>query len=221
MRTRSLSPTEPEPSETKEKIIEGAIRVFSKYSVDMATMRMIAKEAGVTLSLLVYHFQNKETIYRHVLDRIYAIYSRRFQEVFARIESKEKLKRKEAIEILRELIRLKVIGLCRDLPGQDWKGRIILYEYVYPSIHYEVFYTDHVKHYYGLWVKVIKAVTGNDDEKTAYFQAVSVFGHIAGFRLQKEMLKRSVSVDVLSSDELETILKIVTDNTFFMLGVRR
>ncbi len=220
MRTRSLSPTEPEHSETKEKIIQGAMRVFSRYSVDMASMRMIAKEAKVTLSLLIYHFQNKETIYQTVLDRVYAIYARRFQEVFARIESTDKLKKKEAVEILRELIRITVTSLCHDLPALDWKGRIILYEYVYPSFHYEAFYSKHVKRYYGLWVKVIMAVTGNDDEKASYFQAVVIFGHVAGFRLQNEMLKRSISMNDMSPQDLETIVKMVTDNTLFMLGVR-
>ncbi len=221
MRTRSLSPVEPEPSETKERIIQGAIEVFSEYSVDMATMRMIAKEANVTLSLLVYHFQNKENIYQTVLDRVFELYEQRFRPVFEKVESKEKLPTDEAVEILVELIEITVEMLCRDSAVGHWKGKTILYECVYPSVHYEAYFQKHVNRFYRRWTKVVTAITGNDDQKTAYFQAVNIFGQIVGFRIQREMLKRSLEMDLFFAQDLKAIKKMVTDNAFFMLDVRR
>ncbi len=214
-------PAEPEPSESKERIIEGAIKVFSERSVEAASVQMIADEAGVTKSLLMYHFQSKENLYQIVLDRIYGMFIRRFDHIFEQLESTKKLQRPEAIEILREMIDIQVEGFCRDLPALKWKGRIFLYEYVYPSDHYGLFYEKRIKKQYEAWIKVIMAITGNQDRKTAYFQAVSIFGQTIGFRLQRELLRRSLNIDTLSQDDLETIKTMVIGSTFFLLGVKQ
>jgi len=47
---------------TKEKIIEAAMRVFSKYGFFRASLRLIAKEAGVSKSLIFWYFRSKDEL---------------------------------------------------------------------------------------------------------------------------------------------------------------
>ncbi len=56
------------PTDTKEKLIQTGIRLFSKYGFEATTMRMIAKEADVNIATISFHFENKKNFYRAVLE---------------------------------------------------------------------------------------------------------------------------------------------------------
>lgn len=49
-----------EPSVTRERLIEAALRVYARDGLSRATTRVIAEEAGVNEVTLFRHFQNKE-----------------------------------------------------------------------------------------------------------------------------------------------------------------
>ncbi|OYN95578.1 TetR/AcrR family transcriptional regulator [Enemella evansiae] len=55
-----------EASSRREAILAAAERVFAEVGYDAATMRTIAREAGVGLTLVVYHFETKLNLYREV-----------------------------------------------------------------------------------------------------------------------------------------------------------
>lgn len=48
--------------ESKKRIIDAAIKVFSQYGYNGATMRMIAKEAGISVGGVYLYFRNKEEL---------------------------------------------------------------------------------------------------------------------------------------------------------------
>ena len=53
----------------KEKIIQTAIKKFSKEGFSNTSMDEITKESGVSKGLLFYHFKNKEELYLQALSR--------------------------------------------------------------------------------------------------------------------------------------------------------
>lgn len=55
------------PSRTRQRLLEGATRVFSRKGYEAATTRMIAEEAGVNLASIPYYFGTKEALYAEVL----------------------------------------------------------------------------------------------------------------------------------------------------------
>lgn len=55
-----------EPSSKRSVILDAAEKVFAESGYDAATMRTIAREAGVGLTLVVYHFETKLNLYREV-----------------------------------------------------------------------------------------------------------------------------------------------------------
>ena len=65
-------------NETKQKILDSANKLFAKYSFDGTSIRDIAKEAGVNLSAVNYHFKNKNNLYCEIFDHN----CREFEETF-------------------------------------------------------------------------------------------------------------------------------------------
>src|SRR6056297_893600 len=56
-----------EKENTKQKIKDAAIELFSKKGYDGTGMRSIAKKAGIAVSVLYYYFPNKEVMYKNIV----------------------------------------------------------------------------------------------------------------------------------------------------------
>ncbi|OUR98558.1 hypothetical protein A9Q84_03860 [Halobacteriovorax marinus] len=55
-------------NETKQKILDSANTLFASFGYDGTSVRDIAKEAGVNLAAINYHFKNKENLYCEVFN---------------------------------------------------------------------------------------------------------------------------------------------------------
>lgn len=53
--------------ETREKLLQAAIQVFSESGYEGATVRTICRSAGVNIALVKYHFGDKQALYRAVI----------------------------------------------------------------------------------------------------------------------------------------------------------
>lgn len=60
------------PEEVKARILVAALNTFATHGFDGATIAMIAGDAGVKISLLLYHFQSKELLWRAVVEDVAA-----------------------------------------------------------------------------------------------------------------------------------------------------
>ena len=91
----------PKSEETRERILNAALKLFHKRGFEAATMREIAEEAGVATGAAYYYFSSKDAI---VLD----FYRRSCAQMQPQIESV--LKDTVGLEQrLRELIRVKLM----------------------------------------------------------------------------------------------------------------
>jgi AcrR family transcriptional regulator len=81
-------------------ILDAAERIFATHGYDGASMRLIAKEAGVAQALLHYHFKTKEQLYQAIFRRrstvINAYREARLQKLF---NQKKKPTLEELIEV--------------------------------------------------------------------------------------------------------------------------
>lgn len=59
----------PSPENTKEALIQAGTRLFATIGYDGTTVKDISEKAGVNVSLVSYHFQGKEGLYRAVLQQ--------------------------------------------------------------------------------------------------------------------------------------------------------
>jgi len=83
-RPRRKSPPERRPQQralaTRDKLVEAALQVFASRGFEGATTREIARQAGVALAALPYHFTTKEALWQAAADRIFG----RLGETFAK-----------------------------------------------------------------------------------------------------------------------------------------
>ena len=56
-------------SDTKERILDAAERLFGRHGIEQSSLRAITAEAGVNLAAVNYHFQSKEVLARAVFAR--------------------------------------------------------------------------------------------------------------------------------------------------------
>lgn len=60
-----------DPAETRERILEAATRAFAEAGYAGASVRTIARSAGVNIATLAYHFEDKKGLYGEVVARYY------------------------------------------------------------------------------------------------------------------------------------------------------
>jgi len=60
--------------DTREKILETATRLFSTQGYTNTSLSQVAKEAQVSKALIFWHFENKEKLFRTVLQRTFEPY---------------------------------------------------------------------------------------------------------------------------------------------------
>ena len=87
---------ETKKNEKYEKILEAAIKVFSRHGYYKATISQIAREAGVADGTIYLYFKNKDDILK-------SFFTYRTREVFAKFKDEVK-KGKNALDKLRRLI---------------------------------------------------------------------------------------------------------------------
>jgi AcrR family transcriptional regulator len=56
------------PHDTRAQLLEAAKRVFARHGFESATVKEVAEEAGVNVSLISYYFGGKEGLYRNCLE---------------------------------------------------------------------------------------------------------------------------------------------------------
>lgn len=68
MKRAKKKPAPTAPANSRELLIKAANKVFSDKGYEQASTRDIAKLAGVNISLISYHFQGKEGLYRSCVE---------------------------------------------------------------------------------------------------------------------------------------------------------
>jgi TetR/AcrR family transcriptional regulator len=77
---------QPESPDIRNKIIDGAEEVFARYGLRGASTAMIAAKARVSKPHIYYYFENKEELYRAVLARTLALWTRAIPEMDAALD---------------------------------------------------------------------------------------------------------------------------------------
>ncbi len=71
MNAKQASPKpskDPSPERSRDLLLQAAKKLFARKGYDATTVREIAHEAGLNLSLVSYYFEGKEGLYREIID---------------------------------------------------------------------------------------------------------------------------------------------------------
>ena len=86
-KTQGPSPKRNQKEATREKILEGAKKVFAEHPYSAASMRMIGSAAGVDHPLIRYYFPNKANLFEAVVQEISEAYSHANRTWFEGLET--------------------------------------------------------------------------------------------------------------------------------------
>ena len=203
---------------TEERIIQAAMCIFSRYPVNIATLRMIAEEAEMPHSLVTYYFKDKGNLYRIALDRVMTIHKESHEPFFPLLDEQAELTEKEAKKTIVKVIHGMVDRMYD--PNFEAYQRILHFEMAYPSRYYEYMYEKHIKKCFELAVYLFGRATGIEDKRKLYFYAVTSLGEIASFMQERELLKRSLGLTDFTAEDAATIKEHVTRNILATLGLR-
>jgi AcrR family transcriptional regulator len=99
-----------QPIEIKSRILKSALNAFATHGYEGASVRAIAEDAHVSISLLMYHFKSKHTLWRAALTDVME------HSVFRKLSSDPKFLQLTASEKLRMFIAQAVRMFC-DYPA--------------------------------------------------------------------------------------------------------
>jgi TetR/AcrR family transcriptional regulator len=89
--------------ETRERLVGAALQVFASHGYEGATTREIARQAGVPLAALPYHFTTKEALWRAAADRMFGRLAETFRERVAGLGGQDVRARQRLL--LREFVQ--------------------------------------------------------------------------------------------------------------------
>jgi AcrR family transcriptional regulator len=99
---RTVSRSDNAPNAAETKLLESALHHFADKGYEGASIREIIESAGVTRPVLYYYFENKEDLFRRLVEREFSEYVGRLREIVDSLEgARERLK-----AIMREAFRL-------------------------------------------------------------------------------------------------------------------
>ena len=220
MNSLAFLDVDPSMLKTEERIIVAAIKVFSDYPLQTATIRMIAQEAQINFSSITYHFKTKENLYREVLHRYL---NNVVQSVVDQEESSAPpLTPESALPELLSKVRQLTDAMCGS-PHATIFAKIILREHFSPSSCYEMLHKEFFSKLIT-WMTariecLIHVPEGADKEREATLLTFSILGQTLGFRLQRELLVRHLGFTGFSADEIAELKELLVRNISRQLGI--
>lgn len=216
MNSLAFLSVEPQMLKTEERIIRAAIQVFSLYPIDAVTLRMIAREADVTLSLITYHFKTKENLYQEVLGRVLGALTKDIQPYFELLDADVPLEPEQARRRLSELIDFVADRIYLNTQSV-LLAKFIIQEHFSPTPAYEFLYQEFFEKVLDLLTRIVQTITGGDDRRAASLQAFSILGQLFGFRLERELMVRFLGLKGFTEAETRELKAVVLRNTFAQL----
>jgi AcrR family transcriptional regulator len=111
MRNKGLEPEQEQEESTRHKLIKAARTLIARNGYPLTSTRMIANEAGVTLSAISFHFGSKENLCRAMLEEtagfIRQAYGPLKDEIDAFIASGVQ-DREQGLELIDRLVALQI-----------------------------------------------------------------------------------------------------------------
>jgi len=175
--------------ETRSKILEAALRVFSDHGFAAAGTREIANQAGVNQGLITYHFKSKDILWREAANKI-------FSE--ARTKVVEEVLRNADVD-KRTLQKNMVKAYVRFVAKRPELLRFMVEEGKQPSERVRWLVDNHLKPMYENF-----PIAPSDDENLKPHVFYAMVGAAALMFAVRPVCKRLTGIDPRNKDVIET-----------------
>ena len=164
---------------SRGRIIAAAKTHFAAHGYEGASTRKIAEEVGVAQSLLLYHFETKDDLWKSVMDLMFAEY-----EVV--LQSALDTENEDAADKLKAII-IAFVDYCRNDPDLH---RVMVTEGRSSTDRLAWLIENHVRRGYDLTISLIKqgqkdGTVRRGDPRLVYYSIIAIAGTI--YSLEPEM----------------------------------
>ncbi len=209
---------DPQMLKPEERILVAAVKVFADYPLEIATVRQIAKEAGVSFSSITYYFKTKENLYREVISRVVQHVIGGSPLKISPEQNRRKPRREVAIEELDGFINTFTAWIYGNSNAAVF-AKIMLREHFSPSAVYGMLYEGYFKRVLLRLTQLVMAIAPEMKEREATLQAFSLVGQLIVFRIEREMLVRQLGFTGFTPKEIEELKRTLRRNIYRQLEV--
>ena len=194
-------------------MIEAAGRLFSERPFDAVSTREIASAAGVNLSAISYHFQNKDGLYRAIFKKI--ILDLKPVRVGLAILLENQLTaarddRKAYADFISAFVSRVVDSVFS--PSTRWKMRLLKRETEMPTDCFQLLMEGHVDIIHDLLGILLAKISGESPtSEKIKLEANAILSLCLQYALNEELVKARMGWSSIGSSEIQKIKKITTE----------
>lgn len=218
--------TQPKPTiqarseETKQRLLDAAVKLFGTYGFDAVTTRRLTQEAKVNQVAIPYHFGGKEGLYIAVAEYIVDRIRRQVAPALVELVDAETARMDPvgAKRVLKEVLGRLAGLLVGTSEAQHW-ARFILREQMDPSPAFDVLYE-------GVFDTIVQSVLrlcaiatgGKESDPDLKLRVITIIGQIVVFRAARSAVLRTMDWSDVGAPEVQTINRIIGANVDAMLS---
>ena len=201
----------PKGDETRERILNAALKSFGRASFLAVTTRQIAEAAKVSLPTLQYYFGNKEGLYRACAEAIVERYRRHTSAVAA--EARKELSESCDSATARTYLKRVIGALARFLVGSreaDHWAQFVARELRDPGPAFEILYSRLWRPGVELTAGLIARIRGsNESDPAARLQALMLISSLLAFQSGRSVSLRAMNWSTVGPEELAMVLSAI------------
>ena len=207
--------------QSKQRIVEAALKMFGLYSFEGATVRMIAEEADANLGLLTYYFNNKQGLYEAAME--YLSYELRTSVTPSVIAARKRLETapEDQAALVDALNGILLAFAERIVAADDAKqiAHFISREQLEPTKNFKMLYEGAMEEINIVASQIIGKITGKSPQsQETLFRVHAILGQIVVFATSREVIVRAVGKTNYSASQLKKIKETVTQHTELILS---
>jgi AcrR family transcriptional regulator len=194
--------------ETKQRILDAALKAFGEDSFRAVTTRRISEAANVSLPTLQYYFGDKEGLYRACAEAIVAHY--RSRTAVAATRAADAMKSDIDAATARAHLKAVICALAEFLVGSREAERwtqFVARELRDPGPAFEILYESLWRPGVELTARLIARLLGRpDDDQAARIQALLLISSVLAFQPGRSISLRTMHWTAIGPEELAMVL---------------
>lgn len=193
--------------ETRDKLIEAGLSLFSRHGLEGVRTRQLAEAAGVNQSAIPYHFGGKDGVYaavvRHVAHSI-------VERVGLGAASRPPSTAAGAAQALKALMRNFTLVLLEETDGAAGRSLLLAREQLHPTPIYEELYAQLFQPLHTAISGLVAALrSGTAEDPGNVLRAHALLGQAIAFAVAREALLRRLGAPELSGQAASDIADMV------------
>ena len=210
--------------ETRAQLLEAGLKLFGRLGYEAVPTRMLAREAGVNLAAIAYHFGGKQGLFEAVTQSIVTKIRQRSMPVAEALQQDladaggDRVKLAAAAE---RLVRAQIETFVALGPRQDEIG-LVLREFAVPSSAFPILFKTLIEPMHRAVSGLTAAVRGvPPDHPSAILAAHVMMGQVIGFGVAKQPVLRRLGWSDYTPERIDAIAEILVPMALNALGLGR